>query len=561
MPDVARRIGRLHLTVGREEDVYRGRVLVEDALRVASFPPLGGRLLVIRRLDLGALDLRASSATVAMTVEAATLRAVMQAVPHDDRAGATASAVSFPDAATAVSSFIRRLIAGPRPTEWFWAQVVPGWEPTGSTAEGCRAALHALLDRGGGAAPQRAVHLAVAVDALRRAGVLDAVLATLSREDGAALLTAAGVRPPPPVADAPTPARADAPLWSPLAAWTEVLGAWSARWGTDDPRTHWVTAMALLGAAPQWSASEGVAERVVRLRDSVTHAMRLRRPSGSGPRPGAATPPRAGVAQARDLGPDEPNPPETGARPTGRYSADAPVVPDRLARRPSPTRRMDEAVDRRAPWTLLEPRAEGPRGRHEVHQSSAGPSRGGAGAVPGRAALERPLGADTPSHALDGWHDAPWTAEPTAAAGLFFAVPLLQRLSIDDALAADPVLLEVNFASRLLEHVADRVGVDPDDPIRQALPPPAEGDGTPDLEQQLRRWCSSLRRSCRRQARMGLCTLVRRPGIVVATRTHLDVILPLGGVDVRVRRAGLDVDPGWVPWLGRVVCFHYRTAP
>jgi hypothetical protein len=40
-------------------------------------------------------------------------------------------------------------------------------------------------------------------------------------------------------------------------------------------------------------------------------------------------------------------------------------------------------------------------------------------------------------------------------------------------------------------------------------------------------------------------------------RTDLDVSLPLEEADIRVRRAGLDLDPGWVPWFGRVVRFHY----
>jgi hypothetical protein len=38
----------------------------------------------------------------------------------------------------------------------------------------------------------------------------------------------------------------------------------------------------------------------------------------------------------------------------------------------------------------------------------------------------------------------------------------------------------------------------------------------------------------------------------------VEVYLPLDGVDVAVRRAGLDVDPGWVPWLGTVVMFRYE---
>jgi len=28
-------------------------------------------------------------------------------------------------------------------------------------------------------------------------------------------------------------------------------------------------------------------------------------------------------------------------------------------------------------------------------------------------------------------------------------------------------------------------------------------------------------------------------------------------VDIDIRRVGLDIDPGWVPWLGRTVTFHY----
>ncbi|WP_412543359.1 hypothetical protein R8Z50_13030 [Longispora sp. K20-0274] len=48
-----------------------------------------------------------------------------------------------------------------------------------------------------------------------------------------------------------------------------------------------------------------------------------------------------------------------------------------------------------------------------------------------------------------------------------------------------------------------------------------------------------------------------RPGVIVADRGWTEVRLALDGVDVDVRRAGLDVDPGWVPWLGTVVVFRY----
>ena len=52
--------------------------------------------------------------------------------------------------------------------------------------------------------------------------------------------------------------------------------------------------------------------------------------------------------------------------------------------------------------------------------------------------------------------------------------------------------------------------------------------------------------------RMG-CSAGVPSGRVAFTDTHVDVLFDLGHADIRVRRAGLDIDPGWVPWLGRVV--------
>jgi hypothetical protein len=64
-------------------------------------------------------------------------------------------------------------------------------------------------------------------------------------------------------------------------------------------------------------------------------------------------------------------------------------------------------------------------------------------------------------------------------------------------------------------------------------------------------------RYCRQYASMGLKGLIRRPAYVATTKTHLDVSFPFNRLDIRVRMAGLDINPGWVPWLGRVFQFHY----
>jgi hypothetical protein len=56
-------------------------------------------------------------------------------------------------------------------------------------------------------------------------------------------------------------------------------------------------------------------------------------------------------------------------------------------------------------------------------------------------------------------------------------------------------------------------------------------------------------------------SLLLIPAQVVTSSSHLDIYFPLTSVRLDVRLAGLDVNPGWVPWLGRVVHFHYVDSP
>jgi len=54
--------------------------------------------------------------------------------------------------------------------------------------------------------------------------------------------------------------------------------------------------------------------------------------------------------------------------------------------------------------------------------------------------------------------------------------------------------------------------------------------------------------------------LLRVAARVIYTATHVDVEFPESAVRLPVRLAGLDFNPGWVPWLGRVVTFHYVSV-
>ena len=74
-------------------------------------------------------------------------------------------------------------------------------------------------------------------------------------------------------------------------------------------------------------------------------------------------------------------------------------------------------------------------------------------------------------------------------------------------------------------------------------------------------WLTSCRHHLQRHPRIGLASLVLRSARLAITPTHVDVFFQLNAADMRIRRAGLDVDPGWVPWFRRVVAFHYGDRP
>jgi len=52
----------------------------------------------------------------------------------------------------------------------------------------------------------------------------------------------------------------------------------------------------------------------------------------------------------------------------------------------------------------------------------------------------------------------------------------------------------------------------------------------------------------------------RIPARLIATASHLDIHFHLNDANLAVRRAGLDLNPGWLPWLGRVVNFHFGSG-
>jgi len=78
------------------------------------------------------------------------------------------------------------------------------------------------------------------------------------------------------------------------------------------------------------------------------------------------------------------------------------------------------------------------------------------------------------------------------------------------------------------------------------------------IARQVNNFVRAICRFLRRFSQLDLPELVRRSGYIAITRTHMDITMPLDELDIRVRSAGLDINPGWVHWLLRVIQFHYE---
>jgi hypothetical protein len=627
-----RRVRRVRLAAPRPELVRRGAVLLEDALHTASIPGgAGGRLVLVRKLDVGRIHPHAPPSTLALAIEARLREVELTAIHADDEAAPTASAVWFRDAAEAYALLAVRLATGRGADAWFWASAVPGWRAGMAADDGIRLAMHAAAESVQGAAA-----VAEVLRLAARRGAADRIVsATLTTYAAAVLRTLGWTAAVPVDGDRAEPVPSE---------WRPLLKRWIGTWGADDVRSTWLAATVLIAERPSRAADRTLPQRaaaLVRAVDVATlSASRETQPDATPesihiPRRESTDPPAAPANRAEFA--DKVAVPESTAvrldeasEPPVRRRAEAVDAVEEIRKRPS-SNELEEAgqgdVDRVAP-RMDEARvhhSHPQEAENAVETAKVWHGEDAKSAIDliapiieseedtapsARRVEERPRRRRAES---DG-------AEPTEAGGLFFLVNAMQRLGMAEVLDRHPGLLEADLPGRVLLRIAERTRVPADDPAlacladardagetaaRYPFESPAvwargiarEGEATDhveagrtltfdasgrlllalrpaetdtfalshsrtlalaaDLDLITDAWTTALRRWCRRYARMGLHDVVRRRGRMAFTRTHVDVTLALRGADVRARAAGLDLDPGWVPWLGRVIAFHY----
>ena len=207
-----------------------------------------------------------------------------------------------------------------------------------------------------------------------------------------------------------------------------------------------------------------------------------------------------------------------------------------------------------------------PSSRQVAEQVSPSPESDGAEDPPDAPPRERtapssrlPTTADAREPTTSPNASQSWTLDvrprPTDWGGLFFLVFALRRLGLAECLQQQPDLSDAAFGARILSRVADRLEIEAEDPIRAPLDHPFRPDEG--LDGLVLTWIESLEDWLAEHVELTLEEVVRRSAAVTCTRTHVDVVFDMESSEVAIRRAGLDIDPGWVPWLGRVVSFHY----
>ncbi|WP_436532123.1 hypothetical protein [Actinoplanes sp. HUAS TT8] len=161
---------------------------------------------------------------------------------------------------------------------------------------------------------------------------------------------------------------------------------------------------------------------------------------------------------------------------------------------------------------------------------------------------------------------------PTAWGGLLFLLNTASEAGLPDA-AFRPTLTGRSIRWIVHELATRLAPLSPDDPAALALcgltphdqPPSEIGEKATARERRALqriadRWImktAALLPADGDAARV-VGELARRPAVIVADPGWIEIRLPLDSVRLDVRRAGLDLDPGWVPWLRTVIRFVYR---
>lgn len=512
---------------------------LEEALRLAGLPAEEeGRIYCFRRVTLTGIPVDASRAAWLEKVQQALSALAAQAVHAADVGSEAAVSVFFHNREEALEVLLAAALRQTARLPWFATQVL-GVKPEAGRAALVQAVLEHLRELPAGAGAAAPLILA-AVEITGPAPLLVAVPPQMTREwlrvlDGPRTVATAETAP----ALLPEQLR-------------QILIRAAQCCGWRDPRTVWLAALATIAVSPSTAVS-GTAVRIARVTlralEAESPANRLGRSAEARVSPRARDIDRVFFEGEQETLPESVPPGHALPLPEG-VQPRGPIAPAVACTASPASRPSVEAEPRPSHAPSAQPTALPAWPEQQPECVSPAP----ASPIDPHPALIGTPSARPPRPGVLG--------ERTFGAGLYFLLNALRRLGIAQALESSPALREADFPLHVLRRLAARARVAPDDPILLCLrTEPAEFRRPANVDL-VRIWELAVRRWCWRNGKLTLPEIVLRPGRVWLTRTDLDVTMPLDSTDIRIRRIGLDIDPGWLPWFGpfgKVVRFHYRS--
>lgn len=126
MSSTDRTVHHLHLRGPTAQAVRQAVHGLQDALRCASLPDAGERVLLVRRLHLGPLPKGLSSQSLSLLIEQRVAALGAAWVHGDDSRAARSDTVFFPNRLHAAKAALRRHALGEGLDGWHWPLVLPG---------------------------------------------------------------------------------------------------------------------------------------------------------------------------------------------------------------------------------------------------------------------------------------------------------------------------------------------------------------------------------------------------------------------------------------------------
>ena len=599
MASLERSVRRLQLKAASDSHVRRVVLGLEDALRTASLPGVDGRLWVVRKLNLGRISVEVSPQALAILLEERVASQGLSAVHGIEPGAMTADAVWFRDSLEAYTALGLRLAAGKSTTEWYWPLAINGWRGNWNEKEGLRWLAFSLAAR-----PEAAVALPHWAGVLVRARQSNVLIDGLCPGDGRALLTLCrGTGKMDESEGQESPTADDRLLW--LRTMLKMAGLVDYTYRLDEPvRLNPTENKAALASNSQHqteeasaNASNAVTEEIQSMGQTIGASIygsadtRLGDLPFLSPAADSDGQPRATNQLLTESGNPSNEPilmgPESsdtrGDLTAGLYR---PEVRFQVLENTPTANQINSALSE-----------DETINREEAEIIKAWAFEGmptNAGGLLFLLPVLARLG-------FGGWVDglsAEWERIDMVRLILSLVLERLRVCPDDPAWSITSCKIRGSVPNTfdapqtwlgLCPDATRFFSTDQDDggqlwdstgrlllaawrgavPIRVAnlmeqnrvSPKPLAADKIPILELVAQAWLNACRRWLRRQARLGLPDLVMRTAQVSLTPTHIDIYFTLNATDLRVRRAGLDIDPGWLPWLGRVVMFHYINQP